>query len=274
MANHRIELSNSLYTAENFATITVFSSHLKGRGDISVYRQPSRNKHVPIIVLLHGVYGSHWVWSQLGGVHQVYQAMREAGLSEFVLVMPADGSHKEGSGYLPLQDADYEAWIVDDVINAVIETQDMCSIKSNVYITGLSMGGYGALCLGAKHPKVFAGISAHSSITTLDDFNHFVDDTTLIPLKNTTDKYQGDAFATVIANQATLPPLRFDCGKDDVLFNANSILANRMNAAGIHHTFEVFAGTHSWDYWHLHIAKSIQFFADIEAHTHSINNTN
>ncbi|WP_282114197.1 alpha/beta hydrolase [Pseudoalteromonas arctica] len=269
MAIHRLEISNSSYTADNFVTLTAYSSHLKGRGDISIYQEATSNKNVPMIVLLHGVYGSHWVWSQLGGVHKVYQQLRSSCLNEFVLVMPSDGAHAEGSGYLPLKNADYEAWIVDDVISAVIQTQPMCSSSSNIYITGLSMGGYGALCLGAKHPTIFSGISAHSSITELDDFNHFVDEHTLKPLKKTTDKYKGDVFKTLSANKKTLPPLRFDCGKDDVLFSANTALAKKLVDENVPHTFDIFAGTHCWEYWHEHVAKTMIFFAQLESKTHT-----
>jgi S-formylglutathione hydrolase FrmB len=38
-----------------------------------------------------------------------------------------------------------------------------------VAIAGLSMGGYGALRLGAKYAPNFSAISAHSAITELQD---------------------------------------------------------------------------------------------------------
>lgn len=264
MTVHRLEIAAPNYSAQNTSTMTAFSSHLKGRGDISIYREPSNNKNVPIIVLLHGVYGSHWVWSQLGGVDKVYQDLRAQGLPEFVLVMPSDGAHQQGSGYLALQNADYEKWIVEDVISAAIISQAMCSKNSNIYITGLSMGGYGALRLGAKYPHVFSGISAHSAITELNDFKHFVEDETLQPLRKTCDPYQGDVFKTLHANKANLPPLRFDCGRDDVLINANNALAEKLTEANIAYSYQVFDGEHSWQYWHQHITDTLLFFAELE----------
>ncbi|MCL1065653.1 alpha/beta fold hydrolase [Shewanella olleyana] len=264
MTVNSLEVSPLTLSSNNFVTITAYSSHLNGRGDISVYRQATQSSNVPIIILLHGVYGSHWVWSQLGGVEQVYQNLRQQGLSEFVLVMPSDGGHYEGSGYLPFQHADYESWIVEDVISAVINTQAMCSDKSNIYISGLSMGGYGALRLGAKYPHVFSGISAHSSITHIEDFTNFVDSKTLDSLKQTTDIYAGDVFTTLNQHKSTLAPLRLDCGKDDPLFTANYQLVKRLIKADIDHTFDIFDGGHSWDYWHQHVAKTFAFFANIE----------
>ncbi|MDO6775626.1 alpha/beta fold hydrolase [Shewanella sp. 3_MG-2023] len=264
MTVKRLEVSPINFYGDNFDTITAYSSHLNGRGDISVYRQTTKSTNVSIIILLHGVYGSHWVWSQLGGVEQVYTNLRQKGLSEFVLVMPSDGGHYEGSGYLPFNHADYEAWIVEDVISAVIDTLPMCSDKSKIYICGLSMGGYGALRLGAKYPKVFSGISAHSSITNIEDFTEFVDRETLNSLQQTTDIYGGDVFTTLNENHSTLAPLRLDCGKEDPLFTANSRLVRQLIMANIDHTFEIFDGGHSWEYWHQHVVKTFEFFAHIE----------
>jgi hypothetical protein len=93
MTINRLEVSPLNSCDDNFVTITAYSSHLNGRGDITVYCQATQSTNVPIIILLHGVYGSHWVWSQLGKVEQVYQNLRQQGLSEFVLVMPSDGDH-------------------------------------------------------------------------------------------------------------------------------------------------------------------------------------
>lgn len=265
MAVQRLEVSGDNFSPKNFVTLTVYSSHLNGRADVSVYREETNAKDLPIVVLLHGVYGSHWVWSQLGGVHDVYETLRKAGLPECILVMPSDGGHQEGSGYLPLENANYEKWVVEDVIDAVIQTQPQCSSRSRKYITGLSMGGYGAMRLGAKYPSVFSGISAHSSITKLDDFVHFVCEKTLEPMRNNSDEFNGDVFDTLCAQKEQLPPLRIDCGKDDVLFDANLTLVDKLEKTGVSFSFDSFPGEHAWEYWHEHVAKSLQFFADIEA---------
>jgi enterochelin esterase-like enzyme len=257
----RVEVANQAFAPEYFTNITVYSSNLRGRADISVYASAKQDRtNIPIVVLLHGVYGSHWVWSQLGGAEKVYERLRAQGLNEFVLVMPSDGCFGEGSGYLPLQNANYEKWIVEDVIDAVCEHIPSCSPQSKKFITGLSMGGYGALRLGFNYPNVFSAISAHSSITTIEDFIHFVDDNTLEPLRKNTDKYHGDLLKTAYAQKAKLPPFRFDCGKNDVLFEANQRLSEGLVEASISHQFDVFSGEHTWEYWHEHLADSLRYF--------------
>lgn len=262
----RLEKSNPDYSRENTTTLTIHSSHINRRQDVSVYHQPSNNQNIPIVILLHGVYGSNWVWMDLGGVHRVYDQLKQQGLSEFILVMPSDGGLWDGSSYLPLVDhGNYESWIVDDVMSAVVDNIDGASNKSNVYITGLSMGGFGALKLGAKYPEKFSGISAHSSVTSLEDLQQFID--------NPVSDYQckNDQEANLLywleKNQQSLPPLRLDCGIDDTLYNSNKVLVKAMEQLKIPHQFEALQGEHEWPYWHKNVAKTFHFFHELEINT-------
>ena len=58
---------------------------------------------------------------------------------------------------------------------------------------------------------------------------------------------------------ARLPPLRFDCGANDPLLAGNRALHAALDARGIGHQYEEFAGGHDWLYWRLHLADSLRF---------------
>lgn len=258
----RTERSNSAYARDNTLTLTVYSSHLDRRQDVTIYNPNSQNKNLPVVILLHGVYGNNWVWMDLGGAHLVYEKLREQGLSECVLVMPSDGGIWDGSAYLPLQEGNFEQWIMDDVITTVKDNVDAISATSSWYITGLSMGGYGALRLGCKFAHRFKGITAHSAITHIKNMALFTDK----PLSNyhTIDEHEADIFYWCIKNRQQLPPLKFDCGAQDELLGSNQQLASMLNHANIPHQFEINSGGHEWSYWHQHIHTSFKFFDDIE----------
>jgi putative tributyrin esterase len=262
MTIEKLEISDQAYTEQNVTMLTIHSSHIDGRQDVNIYHHKTTSKHVPIVVLLHGVYGSNWVWMNMGGVHQVYNRLREQGLNEFVLVMPSDGGLWQGSGYLPLLDkGDYEQWIMDDVLTAVRENLPEVSAQSRIFITGLSMGGYGALRLGAKYPKRFSGISAHSSVTSLNDLQQFISN----PISDYQCKSRSetDLLYWFEKNKQDLPPLRFDCGQDDSLFASNNQLEKQLARLNISYSYEVFEGGHEWSYWHKHVAKSLTFFSQL-----------
>ncbi len=259
----RSEQSNPVYSRPNTQTLTLNSSYLNRRQDVTIYNPYSDAKDLPVILLLHGVYGNNWVWMDLGGVHLVYEQLRRQGLSEFVLVMPSDGGIWEGSAYLPLgRSGDFEKWIIDDVLSAVQDTVSSVSAESNLYITGLSMGGYGALRLGCKYAHMFKGISAHSSITKISDMAHFTQQD--LNSYQTANINESDILYWCQQNKEQLPPLRLDCGKQDPLFNSNQDFSNTLCEASIKHQFDIYEGDHDWVYWHQHIATTMKFFDAIE----------
>jgi putative tributyrin esterase len=242
--------------------ITVKSNALNNRGDICVFNPfDSEVKDVPIVILLHGVYGSHWAWSIKGTVHKTMaKLIKNKKVSPMLLVMPSDGLYQDGSGYVPHKKADYEKWIVEDVINCIKEQYPIVSKKSKIFITGLSMGGYGALRLGAKYPKLFKAFSGLSSITHFDQIGQFVSD--FKTLKRDAIEKDG-VIDWMIKNKKQLSPFRFDCGADDPLIQFNRQLNTDLIDNKIKHIYEEFGGGHSWEYWQRNIISTFLFFNDI-----------
>jgi hypothetical protein len=117
-----IDLSDPVYEWEYLRFLTFKSPVLRGRGDVTLFVPPdSENaQNLPMVVLLHGVYGSHWNWALKGGAHRTALEMIISGeIPPMVLVMPSDGLWGDGSGYVPHTTTDYEAWIVEDVIDCI-----------------------------------------------------------------------------------------------------------------------------------------------------------
>jgi len=238
---------------------TVKSAALRRRADISFYVPPDvASGELPLVILLHGVYGSHWAWLYQGGAQQVLDRLiQEEKLPPLMLAMPSDGLWGDGSGYLRHREADHARWIVEEVPAAAAAVEPRCE-NAPRFICGLSMGGYGALRLGALHADKFAAISAHSSITDVAQMQGFVEETA------TQFDLADDQPLTVIdclkANAEKLPRLRFDCGTEDVLIVPNRVLHHELEAAGIPHQYAEFSGGHTWDYWHAHLADTLRFF--------------
>ena len=164
-------------TFQGLDFITLKSNALKKRADITVYSPSNIGDSVPLIILLHGVYGSHWAWAFNGNAHTTVQNLIETEqIKPMILAMPSDGLYADGSGYVQHQTADYERWIIADVINVMKEQYPQITDKSPIFIAGLSMGGFGALRLGAKYPHLFKAFSGLSSITHFNQINEFVSD--------------------------------------------------------------------------------------------------
>lgn len=257
-----LELSNPDFENNNLRFITVKTPNLKGRGDICVYVPPGTTtlETLPIIILLHGVYGSCWSWSNCAGVHvKANELIRKNELPPMIIAMPSDGLWGDGSAYLPIDGYNFEKWIAEDVADALIECINGAKKESPLFISGLSMGGFGALRIGAKYAPKFRAISGHSSLTSLPQIKFFVEESLKQYVQeNITDE---DIFETFVQHQSRLPPILFDCGTDDILINYNRSLHKKMELAEIGHVYEEHAGGHEWSYWSKHVLTTLRFFA-------------
>ena len=258
-----IELSDGPFEREGLRFMTVKTPHLQGRGDICLFVPEVETgvTNLPIYLLLHGVYGSAWIWAYKGGAHLTAQRLiSQNQIQPAIIAMPSDGLWGDGSAYRVHHGKNFEQWIVSDVPLAIQENIPEAAKNALICIGGLSMGGYGALLLGAKFPQRFAAISAHSAITALTQMELFVEEALeSYPLTAELP----NAIDAIKKNKAQLPALRFDCGKTDLLIEPNRQLHQQLEEAGIPHQYEEFSGGHEWPYWQTHVEKTFRFFDQV-----------
>lgn len=280
-----VEISDPRFEVEGLRFVTVQSPAIGGRADLAVFVPPQARglEDVPVVILLHGVYGSHWAWAFNGGAHRTAARMIEAKeLPPVVLAMPSDGLWRAGSGYVPhvlpqeprrdpgmvMDDAkapadgtaapDFERWIVEEVPLAAAAAVPEVSSMSPLCLAGLSMGGFGALRSGGKHPHRYRAVSGHSSATHKEQFRELIGSR----LDAWSDAEEDrSVLAAMLRNRHALPPIRFDCGTEDFLVGENRELHQALEAAGIAHVYEEFPGGHTWPYWEEHLADTFRFFA-------------
>ena len=252
---------------KNLRWITVKSKALQRRADITICVPQNFNTDLSldVVILLHGVYGSHWAWTMNGAVHKTADRLvQQEKIKPMVLVMPSDGLYGDGSGYLRHQTEDYEKWIVEDVV-AVVKEQITCvNENSNFFITGLSMGGYGAMRLGAKYPAVFRSFTGLSSITEFSQMAMFLEKSEYAKLSAAVVQ-QESVLDCLLANKDKLPHFQFDCGTEDILIEFNRKLHQSLMEHQIKHRYLEHSGGHSWDYWRIHIEDSLLFFNEMPA---------
>ena len=272
MATFRtIEVSDPRFERDGLREVTFKSPALGHRADATIFATPMPPgtdlcQPCPVVILLHGVYGSHWAWARKGGAHKTAERLAAAGvIPPMVLAMPSDGLWGDGSGYVrhAANGPDFERYIVDEVPAAAAEVFPSVTPASPLFIAGLSMGGFGALKLGAKHPRRFAGISAHSAITHFSQMSRFVDEP--LAAYGPPPESEQSVLHWMTTNRAALPPLRFDCGTDDPLLDDNRQLHRQLDELGIPHTYAEFPGGHEWPYWGLHLEDTLRFFAQVLA---------
>jgi putative tributyrin esterase len=241
--------------------VTAQSPALAGRGDLAIFTPPGiapDAEDVPLVVLLHGVYGSFWNWALNGRAPDVLSALIANGdVGPMVLAMPSDGLAGEGTAYLDHGTANFERWVVDDVPACIAEANPLVTNRSPLLLTGNSMGGFGALRLAARHSDRVAGVCAHSPIAHLDDLALFtVDD---IGAKLGVPESERSLATLIHSCRDDIGPIHFDCGTDDPLIGSNRQLHEALEGSGLRHSYEEYDGAHDWASWHRRLAVGLRF---------------
>ena len=257
------QLSRPIPGNERLRFLNFRGEALGYRGDVLLFTPPGAEtlNRLPLLLLLHGVYGCQWNWWLNGNIDALaLDMLRDETTIPMMIAMPSDGLWGDGSGYVPHAHADYEKWIVDEIPHCLRQLFPQLYSKK-FFIAGLSMGGYGALRLGMKYaPRVLA-ISAHSSITNVVQLPQF------IPYPASAFLHSGEIDTDILhwakVNHDKLPPIRFDCGTEDPLIEANRELDRVLTDLRVPHVYEEFPGGHDWQYWSEHVRQTLAFCKQI-----------
>ncbi|NUS38467.1 MAG: zinc-binding dehydrogenase, partial [Lysobacter sp.] len=258
-----IERSDPAIAADGLEFLTAKSRALGRRADVALFVPPQARgvTDLPIAMLLHGVYGSHWAWALKGDAHRTLARLVDAGaLPPVALLMPSDGLWGDGSGYVPHARQDAERWIVEEVPALARATVPGCTVRSPLLVAGLSMGGFGALRLAGKHPQRFAAAAAHSAVTDAAALDTLIEESRANWSATPADR---SVLAALTGAATPLPPLRFDCGRDDPWLDANRALHAALREAGIAHVYAERDGGHDWAYWRAALEDTLRFFGTV-----------
>jgi enterochelin esterase-like enzyme len=126
-----------------------------------------------------------------------------------------------------------------------------------VAIGGISMGGFGALELGARQPLRFCAVGGHSPALW-----ERAADTAPGAFDDAADFRRNDLLAA--ANRTALYATRvwIDVGADDPFRAADALLAHRLQVQDEQVVFHVWPGGHGGGYWQRHMAQYLRFYAD------------
>ncbi len=115
----------------------------------------------PVLYYLHGLFEHARSWSERSGQQTWETLMSQGKIGKFIVVMPEGGN----SFYVNSFDGHerYEDFLIQELIPAIDRKYRTIAHREARGISGVSMGGYGALHLGMQHPDVFGSASAHSA---------------------------------------------------------------------------------------------------------------
>ena len=230
-------------------------------------------KQFPVLYLLHGGYGHFNDWIKKTPDTTLIQHLSDQ--YNFIIVMPEG----EVFSYYLNSEADpqsqFETYIVKEVIEKVDASYRTIKDKKGRAITGLSMGGYGALYLSARHPDLFCAAGSMSGALNPDiqlwklpaDRSKGIKtafEKILGPIETYPQRYS-DASVINMADKMKTNGLAiiFDDGTEDFLIDANRELHRRLVFNGTPHDYSERPGSHTWDYWQNSLPYHALFFSKI-----------
>lgn len=211
----------------------------------------------PAVYLLHGYNGNYSDW--------IKKAPNIQELSDRfdVLIICPDGA--KNSWYFDNPNVDTmqcETHIAEEVLPYIDEHYRTREDKEGRAITGLSMGGHGALYLALKHSEKFGAVGSMSGGVDLRPFPNAWE------LKNVLGTYNDnpenwDKHSVInLLHMASGSNTQFfiDCGMDDFFIEVNRALHEKMMYLNIPHDYTERPGKHDWLYWQNAIVYQIVFF--------------
>jgi S-formylglutathione hydrolase FrmB len=230
-------------------------------------------KRYPVLYFLHGLGDNEQTLFNSGGWTLLDDLGNQHKMGDFLIVAP------EGRRSFYINSADgsvsYSDFFLQEFLPHIEREYRIRPGRAGRAISGISMGGYGAIRFAFAHPELFSAVSAQSAalITetpkTLDAASR-----TGAPLAGVIAAVFGDPINVphwnenspfVLAKRNVLGlkklAIYFNCGQDDNygFEKGAAALHDQLQKDGVKHEYHSYPGDHSLSYFLSHFAEVMEF---------------
>lgn len=247
--------------ASKVDTVAIFSKRmdrsLKAVVIVPDKYKKNKKEKFPVVYMLHGYSGNYSNW-----ITKVPQIKEYADKYKMILVCP-DGDFR--SWYFDSEikkTSQFETYIASEV-PAFIETHYRTDTgRSSRAITGLSMGGHGALYIAWRHSEYFGAVASMSGGVDLNEsMNKFEIEKVLGPVIENQQSWLDHSMINLVTQVPQYPlSILVDCGIGDIFINGNRNFHAGLLQNKIAHDYIERPGVHGWDYWKNSIEYQLLFF--------------
>jgi S-formylglutathione hydrolase FrmB len=227
----------------------------------------------PVLYFLHGLGDNERTLFNSGGWTLLDDLRQQHKIGEFLIVAP------EGGRTFYINSADgsvrYSDFFFQEFMPLIEGKYRVAKGRSNRAISGISMGGYGALRFAFSHPETFSAVSAQSAALITESPQEL--DTAArsgAPLGKLLATVFGSPievshwkenspFVLAKTNQAALQRMAiyFNCGQDDNygFEKGAAALHEQLQKENVEHEYHPYPGDHSFSYFMDHFAEVMEF---------------
>jgi len=230
-------------------------------------------ENFPVLYLLHGGGGHFRDW--LTSTPDKESVKNLADQYNLIIVMPEGETFGWYMDSPFKSDNKFETYLTQEVITKIDNTYRTIKDRKGRVITGLSMGGHGAMYLSTRHPDLFCAAGTMSGAMSMDYSLYKVNDAFRQSLK---DRFQTLLGTTDTSNELYVKnsilnmtdaikknglAITIDCGVDDFLIGVNRELHQKLVENGTPHDYTERPGAHTWPYWQNSLPYHVLFFSKV-----------
>jgi S-formylglutathione hydrolase FrmB len=227
----------------------------------------------PVLYFLHGLGDNERTLFNSGGFTVLDDLHRRHKIGEFLIVVPEAGQ----TFYINSADGKvlYSNFFLQEFIPMIEAKYRVSKGREHRAISGISMGGYGALRFAFTYPEVFSAVSAQSAALITDtpqDLDSAIGSGSPMarllanvfgePI-NVRHWKSNDPFILAERNRMALrrTEIYFNCGKNDNygFEKGATALDELLNKEGISHQYHSYPGDHGFAYFMAHFAEVMEF---------------
>lgn len=249
-------------------TILIYSNSMRKNVKCVVIKPNAylkSNNHFPVVYMLHGYSGNYADW-----VSNAPDLLKSVDENKCLVVCP---------------DGFFSSWYFDSPVDTTMKYETNVAIEIPSYIdahyktiadrtaraiTGLSMGGHGALYLAIRHENIFGAAGSMSGGVDIRPFPGAWDIKKVLgDFATHPDNWN---YNTVINMVDTLHDgaltITFDCGVNDFFIQVNRNLHQKLLDKKIDHDYTERPGKHNWEYWNNAAKYQLLFFREYFIRNH------
>ena len=253
-----VSLGSQTAWAEKVDTVETYSASMKKiiRAVVITPDTYDGNKDFLVVYLLHGYSGNYSNWIKSA------PSMRDAADVYQTIIVCPDGAFSSWYWDSPIDPTmRYETYVSNELVAWVDSKYKTIKSRAGRGITGLSMGGHGALYLAFKHQDVFGTAGSMSGGVDIRPFpNNWEMAKRLGKYADAPENWEKN---TVINMLHLLTPnslaLIIDCGSEDFFYRVNNNLHEKLLERNIPHDYISRPGGHNWPYWNNAVSYQLLF---------------
>jgi S-formylglutathione hydrolase FrmB len=234
-------------------------------------------RRYPVLYFLHGLGEDERTLFDTGGWNLIEDLRQQHKIGNFLIVAP------EGRRTFFINSADgkvpYSDFFLREFMPFIQRKYRVRPGRAGRAVSGVSMGGYGALRMAFAHPELFSAVSAESAALITDSpqeinaamhagspLGRLLGDVFGRPI-NLSHWRANSPFVLAKEHKAGLRKLAiyFNCGReDDYGFEQGAeALHRQLESEGIPHEYHLYPGGHSMTYFLAHIGETLEFHSRV-----------